>query len=177
MHKDTSLSNLHKDHQMCYKMQRGAKGEVSHSLPSPTVPPSRLSPPLLSSRDMCTRCASRHFQLSATDAQTAAVSPFPSSLPALAISLPFTILPLFISSALSPSFPLLCHSARHFSSAGYKGRSCCRERACVIFGCTSTQSCCFSWRGNATEDLRTPIGPTQNTFQEEGEEEGIRLRK
>lgn len=86
MHADKMLSNLHKDHQMCYKMQRGAKGR-SHTH-CPLQQSSLLSPPLLSSRDMCTRCASRQFQLSVTDAQTAAVSPFPSLLP-LTILLPF----------------------------------------------------------------------------------------
>lgn len=65
-------------------------------------PPSLLSPPLLSSRDMCIRCASRQFQLSVSDAQTVAVSPFPSWLP-------LTILLLFLYCLYSSSlyFPLL----------------------------------------------------------------------
>lgn len=87
MHADKMLSNLHKDHQMCYKMQRGERGGLTLTALS-NSPPSLLSPPLLSSRDMCTCCASRQFQLSVTDAQTAAVSPFPSLLP-LTILLPF----------------------------------------------------------------------------------------
>lgn len=86
MHADKMLSNLHKDHQMCYKMQRGAKGR-SHThcpLQQSSLPP--FTSPSLFQRHVHTLC--QQFQLSVTDAQTAAVSPFPSLLP-LTILLPF----------------------------------------------------------------------------------------
>lgn len=38
-HIDTTLSNTHKDHQMCREMQQGGKGEVSHTLPSLILSP------------------------------------------------------------------------------------------------------------------------------------------
>lgn len=116
-HFDTTLSNSHKDHQMCSEMQQGGKGEVSHTLPylmlSPPFSPT-LSP-LLSPRDMCARCASRQFQLSTTDAQTAAVSPFPcspnyspssvSSLHCLHSSPLYFSLPSLYSAILPCTFP------------------------------------------------------------------------
>lgn len=153
---------------MCCKMQQEGKGEVPEALPSLLLsPPSSQHPPFPPfspslTRDMCTRCASRQFQLWATDARTAAISPFPS----------------FCSPNYSPFFssPHCLHSFSlyfplpsfysvilpcTFSSGRYKGRSCWRERACVISGCTwAPESYCFSWKGNIKGDPQTNKGRT-----------------
>lgn len=169
-HVDTALSNSHKDHQMCSEMQRGGKGEVSRThcpLSNALSPPSFHPPPLhptstlshpcppLSPRDMCARCASRQFQLSATDAQTAAVSPFPSfSLPPAVLLSSFSFLPHAASSIHPPLyFPLPFPSALSFcpalfSSGGYKGRSRWRGE----------RGLCNHWLHMSTGELLLQLG-------------------
>lgn len=175
MHADKMLSNLHKDHQMCYKMQRGAKGR-SHThcpLQQSSLPP--FTSPSLFQRHVHTLCQQTVSALGnwCTDCCCFSLPLFtpPNNSPS------FPVLPLFIPSVLSSTFSLLCHSARHFSSAGYKGRTCWRESACVISGCTWAPRVVAS-AGKATNQR------TYKQLQDKlrvnlcnKEEEGILLRK
>lgn len=134
LHIDTTLANFaQRSPDVLQDITRGQGGGLAHTALSNALP-SLLSPPLLAPRDMCVR---RQFQLSATDDQAAAASPFPSFLPHKPFSFFHfspTLFP-FISSVLSPSFPLPCQSALHFSSADIKAGPVGLRRNCVISGC------------------------------------------
>lgn len=145
------------------------KGEVSHTLPSLKLsPPSfhhhpspLLSPPL-SQRHVRMLCHQTVWALSnwCTVSCCFLPSPFfcsPNYSPLVSSLHCLHSSPLYFPLPSLYSFILSCT----FSSGGYKGRSCWRERACVISGCTwATESYCFSWKSNITEDPQTSKGQT-----------------
>lgn len=130
---------------MCCEMQQGGKGEVSLALPSPSLHPnsslplySPPTPPHLSQRHVHPSCQQTLSALSNWCKDSCCFSPPLLLLPLLFSFRSFpTLLPFILPSELSP---FLCLSSVilpcTFSSGGYKGRSCWRERACVISSCT-----------------------------------------
>lgn len=177
----TVLSNVHKDHQMCHEIKpKWGKGGRSHNTSLSNVPPSLPSPslPLLSARDMCTLSTSRHFQLGSADARTAASLPFPLFFTPLIILLS----PLLHTASIHPPlyFPLPSLYPvilpRTFSpQADRKGRSCWRERACVISGCTWAKGELLIQPGKSTLQKRPAKG--QTFISSGGEERGISQRQ
>lgn len=95
-------------------------------------------PPAISRRGMCVHCAGRHSQLCKDGC-----------------CLSFPVLSLFSSPHCLHSFPLLFPLPSILSvilrctfspSGGYKGRSCWRERACVISGrAWAPENYCSGW--------------------------------
>lgn len=136
----TALSNVHKDHQMCHEIKpKWGQGGGLTTLASLTFSPPSPSLPLLSARDMCTLSASRHFQLGSADARTAVSLPFPPFFTPLIILLSLLLHTASIHPLLYfplPSLYPVILPRTFFPQADRKGRSCWRERACAISGCT-----------------------------------------
>lgn len=123
---------------------------------------------------MCTLSASRHFQLGSADARTAASLPFPPFFTPLIILRP----PLLHTAYIHPPlyFPLpslypVILPRTFFPQADRKGRSCWRERACVISGCTWAKGELLLRPGKSTLQKRPAKG--QTFISSGGEERGI----
>lgn len=122
---------------------------LSNALPSLLSPPSPalLTPPL-SQRHVRTLCQQRVSALSKLMHRQLLFLPFPSFCSPHCSPFVSSLHRLHSSTLYFP-LPSLYSVTLHctFSSGRYKGRSCWRERACVISGCTwAPESYCLSWK-------------------------------